>query len=309
MTIGTGKLRYKLVEDWPKIPRWWRFDDPLNTLDASGPSDIAVNSEGLVYVFNRGAHPVAIFDADGNFVSSWGEGQFRYSHGIHIGPDDMVYLVDRESQVVMKFTPDGKLLMTLGNRDKPSPTNTVLRQRISPEPDFWGMPFNLPTMVAPSPSGNLFVSDGYGNRRVHKFTADGTLLRSWGAPGNGPGQFALVHMVEVDSDGRVWVCDRENDRIQIFDEDGKFLDEWTGFVVPSDLHFGKDGLIYLAETGNAGPPPKLSVWSMDRKLLWSFQEEDARKVLGVAHGIGVDPAGNMYVADVYGKRVRKFVRG
>src|SRR5262249_26447339 len=142
---------------------------------------VATDSQDRVYVFNRGDHPLMVFNRDGTFVKSWGEGLFKRPHGIIIGPDDSVYCTDDFDHTVRKFTPDGRLLMTLGTSGQPSDTGatsvdfrTILRA---------GPPFHYPANVALSPEGNIFVSDGYGNARIHKFSSDGRLLSSWGEPG------------------------------------------------------------------------------------------------------------------------------
>jgi len=285
---GSGEFRYQLVEGWAKLPRWWEFGQVPG---------VATNSEGLVYVLSRSQHPVTIFDRDGNFVSSWGEGQIRRPHGIFIAPDDTVYLADDFSQIILRYTPDGQLLQTIGERDRPQAT-------------FYGRPFNLPTKAVLSPSGYLYVSDGYGNRRVHKFALDGTLLLSWGEPGQGPGQFALVHSVAVDSEGRVYVCDRENDRVQIFDEEGQFLHEWADLTRPMDIFLASDGLLYLIETKGRKPPfppPKVSVWTRDGQMLSRWEVDDVN-ILNGAHGVTVDSCGDIYVGEALGSRLQKFAR-
>jgi DNA-binding beta-propeller fold protein YncE len=153
-----------------------------------------------VYVFNRGEHPLVVFDRDGKFLHSWGEGVFSRPHGITIGPDDAVYCTDDHDHTVRKFTPEGKLLLTLGTSGRPSDTGATSM-------DFRtirhsGPPFHYPTNVALAPSGELYVSDGYGNARIHRFTADGRLLLSWGEPGGGPGQFRVPHGIAVDRQGK-----------------------------------------------------------------------------------------------------------
>ena len=163
--VGSGDYRYEIVESWAKMPKYWNF---------GGPSDAAVNSADEVYVFSRGVHPVTIWDTDGNFVSSWGEGDFdlRGPHGIHIAPDDHVWLTDMYEHVVTKHTPGGERLLELG-------------MRMLPSPGWDARPFNMPTGVASMPDGGVVVSDGYGGYRVHRFDADGNLVRSWGGPGRG----------------------------------------------------------------------------------------------------------------------------
>ena len=165
-------MKYMAVDRWPRLPPGWTWTEA---------AAVAVDSRDRVFVFNRGPHPVAIFDRDGAFLDSWGDGLFKRPHGIFIGPDDAVYCTDDLDHTVRKFTPDGKLLMTMGTMNKPSDTGydgkdtgTVSRA---------AGPFNRPTNLAVGPKGDLYISDGYGNCRVHQFSPRGELKRSWGTPG------------------------------------------------------------------------------------------------------------------------------
>lgn len=241
-----------------------------------------------------GAHPVVVYDRYGAFVSSWGEGLFRNAHGIHIGPDDSVWMSDSEAHVVMKFSPEGKLLMTLGNRDRPSNT-------------YRGAPFNMPTNVAVAPTGEIYVSDGYGNKRVHKFSPEGELLLTWGDWGKGPAQFSILHSLAIDSRGRIYVCDRHNNRIQVLDGNGKYVSQWEGLHAPSDISIVGD-LAYVTEQGpseGGQGPDRVGVWSLDGKLLswWG-----AGGAFVDPHGVWADANGDVYVADVVASQVFKFAR-
>lgn len=295
MLLGTGEHTYELADGWAKLPEGESF------VDVSG---MAIDSEDRVYVFNRGAHPVMVFDREGNLLSAWGNGLFDRPHGIFVGPDGSVYCTDDGNHTVTKYTPDGRLLMTLGNRNRPSDTgyvkvgalaeNVLTIQRSAP-------PFNRPTGVHVPPSGEIYVSDGYGNARVHKFAPDGTLLLSWGEPGTGPGQFRVPHVVRVDREDRVWVCDRENSRIQIFDSGGKLLRIWDHIAgKPTDLFFdfaGK-GTVYVGlKSWNL--PHGLSIFTMDGELLarWGrTQAEDA--MFWTPHSLVVDSRGDIYVGEI-----------
>ncbi|MCS7207424.1 MAG: peptidyl-alpha-hydroxyglycine alpha-amidating lyase family protein [Dehalococcoidia bacterium] len=284
--VGTRPYTYRLVEGWAHLPRWWEMGEV---------ADVAISPEGLVFVYCRGAHPVLVLERDGRFVSSWGEGQFRNPHGLTFAPDGTLYLVDRDSHVVLQYTPEGRLLKTLGTRDAPSPT-------------LFGRPFNMPAKVAFAPSGHFFVADGYGNRRVHKFAPDGTLLLSWGEPGTGPGQFALVHSLIVDPRGRVLVCDRENDRIQIFDQEGRFLGQWTGIPRPAGLALDAQGTLYVAELGSRSGPPGVSIWTLDGQCLARWSKEQC-PTIAAPHALAVDARGDIYLAEVApGRQLLKFAR-
>ena len=284
--VGSGDFRYEREPSWPRMPRYWSF---------GAASDGAVNSRDEVHIFSRGDHPLTIWDTDGNFISSWGEGTFSANpHGIYIAPDDNVWLVDRDYHIITEYSPDGKPLGTLGNKLEPSPT-------------FGGQPFNMPSGIAIAPSGELFASDGYGSRRVHKFSAEGELLLSWGVPGTGPGEFALLHNIWVDTNSRVFVCDRENNRIQIFDDQGNFLEQWTDLQSPGDLWI-RDDIVYVVEQfGGSG----VSIWTHDGTLItrWRGSEGPGEGTLVGGHGICVDSQGSIYVTEIgQGERVSKFVR-
>ena len=174
---------YEADDGWAKLPSGMSWPEV---------AAVAADSRDRIYVFNRGAHPVMVFDRGGTFLFSWGQGLFVRPHGMCIGPDDSVYCTDDSDHTVRKYTPDGQLLLTLGTSGKPSDTGatsmdfrTILRS---------GPPFHYPTNLALSPEGDLYISDGYGNARVHKFSADGQLLFSWGEPGSGPGQFRITRL-------------------------------------------------------------------------------------------------------------------
>ena len=284
--LGSGDYRFELVDRWPALPKYWSL------VSAVG---VAVNSSDEIHVLGLGRHPLTIWDPAGAFVSSWGDGAFSTNpHGIHIGPDDHVWVVDRDYHIASEFTASGELVRVLGNRLIPSPT-------------AFGEPFNMPSGLAISPSGDIFVSDGYGNRRVHRFNSAGELLLSWGEPGAGPGEFSLLHNVCVDRLERVYICDRMNHRIQIFDPEGALLDEWRGFKEPVDVCVSDD-VLYVAEQGDGSA---VSLWTMDREAItrWRGSDGEGTGTLAAAHGIYVDSAGSIYVADVRGDRpIRKFQR-
>jgi DNA-binding beta-propeller fold protein YncE len=293
---------YEADDHWAKLPagRGW--------VEVAG---VAVDSRDHVFVFSRGDHPVMVFDAGGTFLTSWGEGVFSRPHGIFIGPDDAVYCADDVGHTVRKFTPDGKLLMTLGTEGKPSDTGaTSMDYRTIRRA---GEPFHYPTNLAISPEGDLFVSDGYGNARVHKFSPDGRLLLSWGEPGAGPGQFHLPHGIAVDRQGVVYVADRENSRVQLFTSGGKYLAEWTDVARPCQVSIGGDGYVYVAELGfRAGMWPgttapaeatggRVSVFDRDGKprARWGGGlDPTAPGDFFAPHGICVDSRGAVYVAEV-----------
>ena len=216
--LGTGAYTYT-EQVWPTLPEGWSFYEV---------ADVAVGPGDRVYVFNRGEHPMMVFEADGTFVTSWGEGVFTRAHGVTLGPDGNLYCADDDGHCIYICTLEGEVLSTIG----------------TPAPAQSGLPFNRPTKVAFDPeTGEMYISDGYGNARVHKYTPDGKLLFSWGEYGTDPGQFNLVHSIATDGAGRVYVADRENHRVQVFDAEGTFLEQWVNMYRPCGLHIdGRSGL-------------------------------------------------------------------
>lgn len=296
-TVGSGAFRYERVAEWPRMPKHWQFGEP---------SDAAVNAEGEIYVLSRASrHPVTIWTADGEFVSAWGEGEFSaMPHGIYIGPSNNVWIVDRDYHIATEFTPGGEPLRTLGRKLAPSPTcdGRAVKTR----------PFNMPANLAIAANGDIFVADGYGGHKVHRFGADGELQLSWGRQGSGPGEFALVHNIWVDSRGRVFVADDENDRVQIFDRDGNFIEEWK-FANPSGLCI-RDDVVYVAELQpfpdpNAGPGSgSVCVLNLNGELLtrWVGTDGEENDVLIGPHDLCVGANGDIYVCEIRGRRVSKF---
>jgi len=301
--FGKAPHLYKAVPDWAHLPAGWSFVEVVG---------IAVDSRDRPFVFCRGEHPVIIFEPDGTFVGSWGEGEFVRPHGITIGPAGEVWCADDKGHTVSKFTPEGKRLLTLGMRGKPAETGvqgmdyrTIARS---------GPPFNMPTNLAIAPSGELFISDGYGNARVHRFSAAGKLISSWGEPGDGPGQFNVPHGIAIDRTGKVYVADRENSRIQIFSPDGKLLDQWSDVARPMQIFFDAEDRAFVCEVGfRAGlfpfqtpPPPPVrgacvSIFDRQGKLLARWGGGDDPCAAGdffAPHGICVDSRGNLYVGEV-----------
>jgi NHL repeat len=307
MAIGPHRLEYEVLEGWEQLPDGWSF------VEVAG---VAVDSRDRVYVFNRGAHPMIVFDKDGRFLDAWGEDIFTNAHGIFIDRHDHIWCADNFDHTVRKFTPEGELLMTLGEANRPADTGFRIGQ--SPVRRAGG-PFNMVTNVAVAPSGEMFVSDGYGNARVHRFSPDGELLASWGEPGSGPGQFNLPHSIAVDRGGRVFVADRENSRIQIFTSDGDFLESWDWVNRPDDLFIDEQENLYIAELGWNLPSPEVPHyrWSrhppvghapIARVTICDLDGSIQTQIGGydpllpgnfiVPHGIWADSRGDFYVGEV-----------
>ena len=236
--VGQAPFLFEADADWAQLPAGYSWTEA---------TAVAVDSKDRVFVFNRGEHPVMVFGPDGKFLYSWGEGVFVRAHGISVGADNSIFCTDDHDHTVRKFTPEGKLLLTLGTRGRPSDTGaTSMDYRTIKHA---GPPFHFPTNCAFSPGGDIYVSDGYGNARIHKFAPDGRLLLSWGEPGNGPGQFHVPHGIAVGRDGTVYVADRENCRLQLFSGNGLYLTEWTDVVRPCQLTMDAQGFVYVAELG------------------------------------------------------------
>src|SRR5471030_1059277 len=212
--VGEGEYRYEQIDNWAKVPPGWS----LHEVGAVG-----VDAQDNVYVFNRGEHPMMVFDREGNFLRAWGEGLFPRAHGLHMAPDGTVFLTDDGDYSVRQCTLEGKVLLTLGIPGKPAPYMS-------------GEPFHRCTHTALSPKGEIYVSDGYGNSKVHKYSPDGKLLMSWGEPGTDPGQFNIVHNIVTDAEGWVYVADRENHRVQVFDGNGKYEAQWNNMHRPCGLY-------------------------------------------------------------------------
>ena len=288
-TVGTGEYTYELVENWAKLPAGQTFG---NT------SAVATDSQDRLYVFQRKDPPVVIFDRDGNYLNSWGVNAITDPHGIFI-KDDIIYLTDRSDSVALKFTLDGKALQVLGRRGVPSNTGCEVVAELVPRA---AGPFNYPTEMVPAPSGDLYVSDGYRNSRVHRFSPDGRLIGSWGEPGKTePSNFHLPHSILVDEDGLVYVCDRENNRIQVFSGEGRFITMWTDLRRPQDLSIDSEGIIHVSEGGVDGLSPRVTL--MDKR-----GQVVARWDAPNGHGNWVDAHGDIYMALGVVERVDKYVR-
>jgi DNA-binding beta-propeller fold protein YncE len=301
--VQARALTYDVVEGWEQLPAGYEHRDVAG---------VAVDGDDRVFLICRGDHPIMIYDRKGAFLRSWGEGQFTYrTHGITIAPDGMVYCTDDGNHTVRKFTPEGKLLLTLGTMNTPSDTGyDGQNTRTATRP---AGPFNRPTNLAVGPRGDLYVSDGYGNCRVHRFSPTGELKHSWGVPGQGPGEFYLPHGIATAADGRVFVCDRENDRIQIFSPDGEYLSEWTDTQRPTHLVFDAQGRAYVSElwwhtgstSGRLGPIQaprhgRVSVYDTDGRVLarWGSADACAPGSFAAPHGLAVDSKRDIYVSEV-----------
>jgi DNA-binding beta-propeller fold protein YncE len=290
VVLGSGEHRYRVVESWAKLPDRWELNDV---------AAVGVDSKDQVYVFNRGEHPMIVFDRQGNYLRSWGEGIFRRAHGLHIDQHDNLYCTDDGDHTVRRCTPSGKIELTIGVPGKPAPFMS-------------GEPFHRCTHTALSPRGEIYVSDGYGNARVHKFSPTGKLLMSWGESGSGPGQFNIVHNIATDDDGWVYVADRENHRVQVFDGNGKYETQWNNLHRPCGLYCCRDAapIFLIGELGpgmrvNLSAPnlgPRLSIVDHQGRLIARLGSKEGPGLepgkFIAPHGLALDSAGDIYVGEV-----------
>ena len=258
--VGTGSHVYEVIHPFGTLPPGMTF---ANT------SHVATDSLGRVYVYQRKDPPILVFDGDGNLLTTWGDGQLMDGHGIYITPDDEIFLIDRDAHEVLKYNTDGQVLLRIGSREKPS----------------LQAPFNHPADIAIAQNGDIFVADGYGNSSVHRFSGDGKHLNSWGSWGSGPGQFITPHGIWVDGQNRVYVCDRENNRVQLFSLDGDYITEWTGFFHPMDIFMDTQGIFYVTDQ-----VPGMTMLKADGSMI------DRIRTPVNGHGMWIDTKGNMYTA-------------
>lgn len=293
--FGFGEYVYQLDVDWGRLPEGWSY------VDAVG---MVVDSQDRVYVFNRGAHPIIVFDRNGTLLGTWGEGIFPVPHGLQVGPDGSIYCVDCGNHTLRKFTPEGKLLLMIGMPGKKSDTGyDGDPDRIRP-----AGPFNAPTNCAIAADGSIFVTDGYGNCRVHHFSADGKLLHSWGEPGVGPGQFRLVHGIGIAGDGTLYVGDRINNRVQKFSPSGEYVGEWSDVRRPDEIFAHSNGHFFVAELGwpdeeltPASVGARVTIRNAEGHILSGWDDGGAPGAPGniaAPHGITVDSHGDLYVGEV-----------
>ena len=288
MLFGAGRYSYTVDSSWPKRPERWSW---------GWTPGMACDSQDRIFVYSRCDHPLLVFNTNGDLLASWGEGLLKDPHGITIDKDDNVYCVERNRHCIFKFNRHGQLILTIGLPDVPGAQA--------------GDPFNRPTDIAVATNGELFISDGYGNSRMHKYSADGQRLLSWGEPGSGPGQFDLSHCVRIDRHERLWVCDRNNRRIQFFDTDGRYSGEWTGLLQPNQVWFEpEEDIVYITELDG-----QISVYTFGRTLIAQWgkigktPDDGPGQFVGGPHGICRDSKGNLYVGEVFADgRWHKYVR-
>jgi len=273
-------LPYKVDPAWPELPAGWNF------METPG---ISVDARGHVYVITRADHPVREFDSDGKYIRSFGDGLYERAHAVRVDPEGYIWTVDDGGHTVLKLDTAGRVRMVLGRFKASGDTQTL---------------FDRPTDVAWGPNGDIYVTDGYGNSRVVKFNKEGRFLKAWGKKGKGESEFVIPHSIAIDSQGRVYVADRENYRIQVFDAEGTFLRQWTNVGSPWGLALTPDGYLYMAD-GYNGRVQKLN---LEGQVLGSFGSYG--KLPGqfqYVHHLAVGPGEVIYTAEILNWRPQKFV--
>ena len=296
-----GDYKYEHVEGWGDFP------------ETGVVSDVATDSQGRAYLCVRRKQTpeerwgeMWVFDSDGKYLKTWGK--FTVPHGLWIGPNDEVFHADAGDHTVTKYDTDGNTLLSMGTKGEVGPP---------------GEPFHSPTRAVLSTSGDIFVSDGYEQNRCHRFTADGKKVLSWGegdpvyyqgavlgkvtgTPGTGPGEFNLPHDITIDRNDRAYVLDRENNRLQVFDDEGGFIEQWTDVPGGNDSVIDDNDVIHIA-TGHSG----IQVRTLDGKSFgaWGESGEGPGQFRGAPHGIWIDGKGDVYVAEVGAQlALQKFAR-
>ena len=282
-------LDYQVDADFFKLPEGWNF----------GPTPGAVQrDDGNILIFTRGEHALLEFTSSGQFVRELAHGQFETPHGLRLDADGNIWTTDVASNLVIKFDPNGRKQMVLGLRGLSGVVYDTL--------GLYGRLFDKPTDIAFDSKGDVYISDGYGNFRVVKYTADGEYVTEWGERGTEPGQFDLPHSIFVDSRDRVWVADRNNSRIQVFDSDGNVLEVWDHLGTPWGFAAASDGNVWVADGSN----DRVAKVTLDGEMLGTFGEPGrAPGKLGWAHFLTELADGSIVVAEIVSHRPQRFVMG
>lgn len=293
-------ITYEFDAKWPQRPADFTWGDMPG---------ITVDAKDNVYIFTRAQPPVQVYDPSGKYLRGWGGKNVKSAHHIRVDPEGNIWIADVGNHVVEKYTPDGKLLMTLGTKGKAGRDEKH---------------FNRPTDMAITPSGDIYISDGYGNARVVHCDGTGKFINTWGELGALPGQFDTPHSIAVDSKGTLYVADRNNARIQVFDGKGKFVAEWRNLIIPWGLHItakdeiwacGSSPMQWRKDDTSLGCPPKDQIFmkfNSDGRVTQLFTLPKGLDGLerpgevNWVHALAVDSRGNLYVGDIKGKRAQKF---
>ena len=303
---------YRTIENWAKLPegRPW-----------GSTAGVAVDRKGNIWVAERcGANtcagselaPILEFDSSGKLLASFGAEMFVFPHGITADRDGNIWVTDGDGKdgkghQVFKFSPTGKVLLTLGKAGVAGTSEDT---------------FNKPSAVAIATNGDIFVADGHGgesNARIVKFSKDGKFIMTWGKKGSAPGELNIPHALAFDSKGRLFVADRGNNRIQIFDQNGKFIDQWQQFSRPSGLFIDKNDVIYVADSESGSVAKDHGAWkrgirvgsAKDGSLKAFIPDPNADPNYtgtSAAEGVAADTKGVIYGAEVGPKDLKKYVK-
>ncbi|MEY4880393.1 MAG: hypothetical protein RJB62_1862 [Pseudomonadota bacterium] len=296
---------YHLDADWAKPPLGRNFGSTIGVdLDPDGQSIWVYDRCGGNTCSESAIAPIQKFDANGNLVAAFGQGLFNFPHGLGVDRQGNVYVTDategdRRGHTVTKFSPTGEVLLTLGQAGVAGATENT---------------FNRPSDVAVAANGDIYVADGHGgesNARVVKFASDGTFITAWGTLGDAPGEFNQAHAIAIDSQGRVFVGDRNNNRIQIFDADGNYLDEWRQFGRPSGLFIDGNNMLYVADSQsddmlNPGFAQGVRIGSVSDGVVTEFLS--GPDMAGASEGIAADSEGNIFVGYTGDYALKRFVK-
>lgn len=292
MIVGTGEYRYHWAEDWGEIPP---------SMDIRVVAGVGIGENDTVFLLTRSKPAILIFSSEGRLLNTWDDELFVRPHCVCVDDERNLYVVDDGGHVVYLMNSRREIRKVLGTKGIPSDSGCV-------DKDYhtirWGAPpFNFPTGIAVAENGDMYISDGYGNARVHVFDRKGNLKFSWGQPGEAPGEFNLPHGIALYS-GVVYVADRQNNRVQLFDLHGNYLDMWVDFERPAGICIDGSGVVYVSECKRSntfdGAPSRVTLLSTEGKILSRLGGQFYDPDLGyhTAHGIAVDSQGSIYVADV-----------
>jgi streptogramin lyase len=294
-------VSYRVEDVWPQRPA----DGEWGAM-----SSVTLDPQGVIWTFNRGKTPIQAYRSTGALVTKWGDGLFKNPHQIRFDREGNLWAIDNGFNTVTKWTPDGRLLLTLGVKDEQGDDEKH---------------FNQPTDIAFAQNGDLLIADGYVNSRIVQFDKTGKFKKAWGKLGTAPGEFSVPHGIAIDSKGRIYVTDRNNGRVQIFDRDGKYVTEWRNVIQPWAIWITPADEIYICGstpsawwenpkgTFNGTPPKDQIVVRFDTdgrvKNLWSFPSGTSKiGELGWIHSLAVDAKGNLYTGGVRDNKAQKFVR-
>ena len=274
------KLPYVVDPDWPRLPAGWTFEETPG---------VAVDAREHVFVFHRGPHSIMEFDNGGNLVRTWGDGVFVRPHALKFDAEGNLWAADDQGHMVVKMDAQGRVRMVLGRKNTKGETNDT---------------FNRPTDIAFGPSGDVYITDGYGNSRVVKYTRDGKFVKAWGKKGGGEGDFNLPHGIAADKRGRVYVGDRDNHRMQVFDADGKFIAQWKHVGSPWGVVMANDDSLFMCDGYNN----RILKLNLNGEVLGVLSGPGKLPgELDYSHHLAVGPSRSIYVAEIKNWRVQKFI--